>query len=65
MTKLPPKCGSENLQWDVKYLSSAVTPLFDPASTSDLLEPIAKSFLMQIDLSITQFRSGKAELRNI
>ena len=58
-------CGSENLQRYVKYLASAVTPLLDLGSTSDLLEPTAENFLMRIDFSITLFRSGKDELRNI
>ena len=41
-------CGSENLQRYVKYLASAVTPLLDLGSTSDLLEPTAENFLLRL-----------------
>ena len=52
------------MQRYVKYLASAVTPLLALGSTFDLLEPTAENFLMRIDLSITRFLSGKAELQN-
>ena len=56
---LSPNCGSENLQRDVKYLASAVTPLFDLRWTSDVLEPTADNVLMRYTCRLLNSVQGK------